>query len=178
MTTHQQCCAWLRAVMPRRPWLSTPAAGKALALAAALTFAGLAGWVSPLAAYTVYVTNEKDNTVSIIDSSKLEVIKTIKVGQRPRGITLSKDQKWLFICTSDDNTVQVWDTETLAFVKTLPSGPDPELFILHPAGNPLYVANEDDNLITVVDVGENRVVAEIAVGVEPEGLGISPDGSL
>ena len=32
----------------------------------------LVAGVSPLAAYTVYVTNEKDNTVSIIDSSKLE----------------------------------------------------------------------------------------------------------
>ena len=87
MTTHQQCFAWLRAVVARRPLLSTPAFGKALALAAALTVAGLVGWVSPLAAYTVYVSNEKDNTVSIIDSSELEVIKTIKVGQRPRGAT-------------------------------------------------------------------------------------------
>ena len=59
----------------------------------------LAAWLltSTAAAYTVYVTNEKDNTVSIIDSTKLEVIKTVKVGQRPRGITLSKDAKWLLI---------------------------------------------------------------------------------
>ena len=144
-----------------------------MALAAALTFAA-----PSLQAYTVYVTNEKDNTVSVIDSGKLEVIKTLKVGQRPRGVALTKDEKWLLICTSDDNNVQVWDTQTLQLVKTLPSGPDPELFILHPAGNPLYVANEDDNLITVIDIAGNNVVAEIPVGVEPEGLGISPDGSL
>jgi len=88
-------------------------------------------------AYTVYITNEKDNTVSIIDSGKLEVIKTIKVGQRPRGITLSKDHRWLLVCTSDDNIVQVYDARTMEYVKSLPSGQDPEQFILHPDGNPL-----------------------------------------
>lgn len=69
----------------------------------------LATWLLTTAAsaYTVYVTNEKDNTVSIIDSTKLEVIKTVKVGQRPRGVILSKDAKWLLICASDDNHIQV-----------------------------------------------------------------------
>ena len=70
-------------------------------------------------AYTVYVTNEKDNTVTIIDSDKLEVIKTVKVGQRPRGVILSKDHKWLLICASDDNNVQVFDARTMEYVKTL-----------------------------------------------------------
>src|SRR5689334_19826343 len=89
-------------------------------------FAVLAALAVPerLAAFTVYVSNEKDNTVSIIDSNKLEVVKTIKVGQRPRGVTLSKDEKWLLVCASDDNSVQVYDTETMELVKTLPSGPD------------------------------------------------------
>ena len=141
----------------------------------------LAAWLlTPTAAsaYTVYVTNEKDNTVSIIDSAKLEVVKTVKVGQRPRGITLSKDHRWLLVCASDDNSVQVYDARTMEFVKSLPSGPDPELFILHPSGNPLYIANEDDNLVTVVDIEKDTVLAEIPVGVEPEGMGISPDGKL
>src|SRR5262245_60832763 len=103
-------------------------------------------------AYTVYVTNEKDGTVSIIDSAKLEVVRTVKVGQRPRGVTLTKDHRWLLICASDDNTVQVYDARTMELVKSLPSGQDPELFVLHPAGQMLYIGNEEDNLVTVVDV--------------------------
>src|SRR5262245_65334390 len=103
-------------------------------------------------AYTVYVSNEKDGTVSIIDSAKLEVVKTVKVGQRPRGITLTKDHRWLLVCASDDNSVQVYDARTMELVKSLPSGQDPELFVLHPAGQMLYIGNEEDNLVTVVDV--------------------------
>jgi PQQ-dependent catabolism-associated beta-propeller protein len=141
------------------------------ALAATLT-------ANSAAAYTVYVTNEKDNSVSVIDSEKLEVIKTVKVGQRPRGIIMSQDGKWIIVCTSDDNEVRVYDAQTLEYVKSLPSGPDPELLTLHPDGKRLYIANEDDNLVTVVDIESGRVITDIPVGVEPEGMGMSPDGKV
>jgi PQQ-dependent catabolism-associated beta-propeller protein len=129
-------------------------------------------------AYTAFVTNEKDNSVSVIDTEKMEVTKTFKVGQRPRGVILSNDAKWLIVCTSDENLIQVYDTKTYELVKTLPSGPDPELLTLHPSGNPLYVANEDDNLVTVIDINSGKVVTDIPVGVEPEGMGMSPDGKV
>ncbi len=119
-------------------------AGMALALAS--------GGPGPVGAFTVYVSNEKDNTVSVIDSETLSVVETIKVGQRPRGIILTKDGRQLLVCASDDDTVQVFDVASRKLVKTLPSGPDPELLILHPTGNPLYIANEDDNLVTVIDL--------------------------
>ena len=40
---------------------------------------------------TIYVSNEKDDTLSVIDSDTLEVIKTIEVGMRPRGIIFNQD---------------------------------------------------------------------------------------
>ncbi len=66
----------------------------------ALLLAALVLAPAAASAYTVFVTNEKDNTVSIIDSAKLEVVKTVKVGQRPRGVILSKDHRWLLVCAS------------------------------------------------------------------------------
>ena len=127
-------------------------------------------------AQTVYVSNEKDNSIAILDGKTGELKQTIAVGQRPRGITLSHDKKALYICASDDDTIQVLDLETGKITHTLPSGDDPETFALHPNGRLLYVSNEDDNLATVIDVEKREVVAEIPVGVEPEGVGISGDG--
>ena len=100
-----------------------------LAAAAATVF-----MTGPASAYMVYVSNEKDNTVSVVDSTTMEVVKTINVGQRPRGITISHDGKLIYLCASDDDSIEVIDTATLQIVDTLPSGPDPELFVLSPDG--------------------------------------------
>ena len=99
-----------------------------------------------------YITNEKDNTVSVIDIKKKKVINTVKVGQRPRGIIMSKDGKLVLICASDDDRVEVRDAKTMKLKYHLPSGPDPELFILSPDDDTLYIANEDDAMVTVVDL--------------------------
>lgn len=131
---------------------------------------------APLHAREIFVSNEKGNSITIIDGTALEPVETIKVGNRPRGIILSPDGAHLYICASDDHTIQIMDTATRAIVGTLPSGPDPELMDLSPDGSIMYVANEDDNLVTVIDIPSRTVLAEIPVGVEPEGMGVSHDG--
>ena len=60
---------------------------------AALVAMGVACLTADAGAYTIYVSNEKDNTVSVIDSNKLAVVATWKVGRRPRGVALSLDGK-------------------------------------------------------------------------------------
>src|SRR3546814_12316835 len=94
-------------------------------------------------AYTVYVSNEKGNSITVIDSDTLEVKDTIRVGQRPRGIMLTKDGKHLLICAGDDDTVQILYVATDQIVCDLPSGPDPEQLNIHPSGNPLSIATAD-----------------------------------
>ena len=47
---------------------------------------GLVLAAAPAHAYVAYVSNEKSNTVTVIDTATWTVTKTIKVGQRPRGI--------------------------------------------------------------------------------------------
>jgi PQQ-dependent catabolism-associated beta-propeller protein len=123
----------------------------------------------------IFVSNEKGNSISIIGEN-LELVEEVPVGNRPRGIALSSDGRFLYICASDDNTIQVFDTEAREVVGTLPSGPDPELLVLSPDDALIYVANEDDNMVTVVDIAAKAAITEIPVGVEPEGMGVSHDG--
>ena len=50
---------------------------------------------SPAFAFTAYVSNEKGNSISIIDTDKFEVTKTVPVGHRPRRVCLgpSRDDR-------------------------------------------------------------------------------------
>ncbi len=83
--------------------------------------------------------------MSVIDLDQMKTVQTVPVGQRPRGITITPDGKYILVCASDDDTIQIIDAATLQIVGNLPSGPDPETFALAASGNPLYVSNENDN---------------------------------
>ncbi|WP_108259297.1 YVTN family beta-propeller repeat protein [Mangrovicoccus ximenensis] len=126
----------------------------------------------------IWVTNEKDDTISVIDIDSLEVTRTIPTGERPRGITFSHDYSRVYICASDSDTVQVMDPETGEILHDLPSGEDPEQFVLHPDDRHLWIANEDDAVTTVVDTESRTVIAQINVGIEPEGMAVNEAGSI
>ena len=133
---------------------------------------------APARGAEIWVTNEKDDTISVIDIATMAVVRTVATGERPRGITFSRDYKRLFICASDSNTVQVMDPETGTVLHNLPSGEDPEQFALSPDNKHLYISNENDAITTVVETDSRHVVAQIPVGIEPEGAAVSPDGKV
>lgn len=131
---------------------------------------------TPLFAGTAFISNERDNTISVIDTKSWEVVKTFDVGMRPRGILLNSDYSKLYVCASDSDRVEIYDAKTFEFITDLPSGDDPEQFALHPNDRLLFIANEDDDIVSVVDTETHQVLAQIEVGIEPEGMGVSPDG--
>ena len=143
-----------------------------------------------------YVSNEDGHTVTVIDTDKNEVVATIPVGKRPRGLSLSHDGSLLYVALSglpkcppsvpDEECeklgrdlkadgVAAVDTKTLKVVKVFAAGSDPEQFDLAKDGR-LYVANEDAATATVLDTKTGAIVARVPVGKEPEGVRISPDG--
>src|ERR1700751_4740276 len=133
---------------------------------------------APARGYVAYVSNEKGNPVSVIDTDSWTVTDTIKVGQRPRGIEFTRDGKFVMVAVGDDDTMQVIDAKTQAIVDSLPSARDPELFAQDAAGKTLYVANENDNAVTVIGLEKRARLGDIQVGVEPEGMTVSPDGKI
>ncbi|MEQ1671520.1 MAG: hypothetical protein ABL893_11730, partial [Hyphomicrobium sp.] len=137
----------------------------------AIALALLVTSAASVQAATAFISNEKDNTISVLDLETLKVVKTVPVGRRPRGMVLSPDMKELFICAGDDNRLEVMDTATFEITrKHETSGPDPELLDISPDGKILYIANEDDGLVTVLNREDGKALAEIQIGVEPEGM--------
>jgi YVTN family beta-propeller protein len=46
----------------------------------------------------LFISNERDNTVTVIDAATLKVTKTIPVGRRPRGLVISPDFREVLVC--------------------------------------------------------------------------------
>jgi PQQ-dependent catabolism-associated beta-propeller protein len=144
-------------------------------LLSTLVFVSASAWADPT--YRLFVTNEKSDTVSVIDSRTGELETTLEIGQRPRGIGLSPDHKTLYVALSEENAIGVVDVASLKLLKKLNAGEDPETFDVHPNGN-LYLSNEDDAKATVINPESGEIIEEIRVGLEPEGVAVSPDGSI
>ena len=68
------------------------------------------------------MTNEADNTVSVIDSRTGETEKTIQIGAKPRGIGFSHDRSQIYVALGDEDAIGVIDTESLEVVKKISAG--------------------------------------------------------
>lgn len=86
-----------------------------------------------------YVSNGSDNSVTVIDLSKLQVLATIPVGSEPRGTALSPSGRTLFVANFSDSTVSVIDTSTNAVTSVINLG-QPGSFAPHG----LLVTNNGD----------------------------------
>ncbi|MDA8048728.1 MAG: PQQ-dependent catabolism-associated beta-propeller protein [Rhodospirillales bacterium] len=144
--------------------------GLPLALAAMPAEAAIAGMA--------YTSNEKDNTLSVIDLARMKTVKTVPTGQRPRGMALTSDGGRLLVCQGDSNRVDIFDTKTWKVIGSIDT-PDPEYAALRqPGNNPLYVSNENNALVTVWNIDTQKMLVQMPTGVEPEGMAVSPDGKL
>ena len=81
--------------------------------------------ISPNGA-TAYVTNEGDNTVSVIDTESNDATGMISVGSAPFGVAVTPTGTEVYVTNVGGNTVSVIDTNTNAVTKTISGFEDPE----------------------------------------------------
>jgi YVTN family beta-propeller protein len=149
------------------------------------------------AGYRIYITNEISGDLSVIDSTTLDVVSTIPLGKRPRGIHPSPDGKTIYVALSGSppappgvdesklpppdhsaDGIGVFDVAQNKLVKVLKAGSDPENFDVGHDGKTIYVSNEDASGISFIDVAAGELTKTIKTGEEPEGVTVSPDGKL
>lgn len=124
---------------------------------------------------TAYVSSEKDDALTLIDTQTLAVKGTIATCKRGRHIQRLPDGKLMVACT-DSNAADVIDPATGKSVRRVPLGDEPEAFDISPDGKTIYVSNEDEAEASFVDAASGKVLQSIKVGQEPEGVKLSADG--
>jgi YVTN family beta-propeller protein len=141
-----------------------------LKFSAALLGASMAATAYAAPAFEVYVSNEKSGDVTVIDGANFNVLATISVGKRPRGIHSSPDGKSVYVALSGTP------------VKAPPR--------LDEKGNPVFEKkklkddDDDDDAgadktadgVGIIDVASRKLTGKINAGSDPEEFDLSKDG--
>jgi YVTN family beta-propeller protein len=127
------------------------------------------------AAPWVYVTNNRSDSLTIIDTAKDTVIATIPVGKEPHEVAITPNGNRILVCNAQDNTVSVIDSNVE--VATIPTGRYPHGVAITPDGKKAYVVNFLADSITVIDVQSSKVLETLQnIRSNPRNISITPDG--
>lgn len=125
-----------------------------------------------------YVTNFRDDTVSVIDVASLAVTHTIRVGDGPMGIAAAPDGTAVYVANFRSGTVSVLDTRTQAVRATIDIGGAANSLAVSPDGRSVYVTNTAANTVEIIDTARAAVVTTIPVDPEPAGIALAPTRQL
>ncbi len=126
----------------------------------------------------VFISSEKDNAITVLDSKSLQQIALIKTCKRPRDMHITADRERLIVLCGDDGKADIIDIAQKKVVDRLHLDAGAELFDLSPDGKTLYYTNEDDAQLAMVDLATKKALKSIKVGEEPEGVKVAPDGKI
>ena len=132
----------------------------------------------------LYVANENDNTVTIIDMEKRARLGEVQVGVEPEGMGLSPDGKILVNTSETTNMAHFIDTQTREIVANVLVDARPRFAEFKPDGSELWVSAEIGGTVSVIDPAKHAVKKKITFdipglrkeAIQPVGISITRDG--
>jgi YVTN family beta-propeller protein len=142
------------------------------------------GWtvVSPDSS-TVYVINDTDGTVSVINASTNTVTSVITVGSLPAQGGISPDGKTLYVLNEAADNVAIISTASNTVTGTFKIGKHGDGLAVSPDGKELYlgrayVFRNGKGTIKSVDTTTNKITSTVVLGaLDPLTVLFRPDGS-
>ena len=124
----------------------------------------------------VLVTNWCSYDLSIISTESQKVVKTIKIGAYPRGITVSQDSQFAYIAQMGGSVIHKINLRT--YEKELLSiGSNPRAIVLSPDNSILYATLNSSGRVVAFDLNSKKVIKSVKTGAASRSLDISSDGS-
>jgi len=128
----------------------------------------------------IYVSNEADSTLDVVDGKSLNVTNKIKLSAHPNNIAVAKDGKRVYVgIIQAPGGVDVIDTTTMMNLKTLPTQGSIHNVYVTPDGKYVVAGSIAGKTVNVFDAKtDERVwVLDMGLGVRPMAFLANPDGS-
>ncbi|MCI5121350.1 MAG: hypothetical protein D3908_09225, partial [Candidatus Electrothrix sp. AUS4] len=135
-----------------------------IALCMILFYAAVAGAAEPAA--LMYVANEGDHNVMVVNLETEEILATIPTGYSPHAIVFAGGKA--YVNNRGSEYLSVINTETLE-VKEIPLEAISFQLALSPDGEKIAVSYKNALMVSLVDVASDTVVANLPLGETPEG---------
>src|SRR6202008_1315729 len=132
----------------------------------------------------MYVANENDNTVTVIDLQKRTRLGDIQVGVEPEGMAISPDGKILINTSEPTNMAHFIDTGTRQIGANVLVDSRPRFAEFKRDGSELWVSSEIGGTVWIMDPVKHPVTGKIEFSspglrreaIQPVGIGITKDG--
>ncbi|WP_243298288.1 YncE family protein [Bacillus litorisediminis] len=125
----------------------------------------------------LYVANQDDNNLYVIDTATLEVLHKRRLGTCPVRLVFSPDGRYALIPNRESGDLSIIET---AFklkdmvrpweVKRIRVGVWPGGVVFNPEGTKAFVANNKTNDISVINMETLEEEARIPAGIHPDGI--------
>jgi|GEM_PF-1712726 len=128
----------------------------------------------------VYVGDQKNDKVYVIDTTTSIVTANINVGHSPYGVAVSPDGSKVYVANYDNgtgNTVSVINTATSNVTATVNVGVGPFGVAVSPDETKVYVTNGGSSTVSIIDTATNTVTAPVDGLKNPGGITINPTGT-
>jgi YVTN family beta-propeller protein len=122
------------------------------------------------------LTANTDNwSVTVVDTAANMVLREIKVGRRPEGVTWIGKGPLAAVTCYFDNQVMIVDTEAGKVVETFAVDPEPYGIVADKEGKRAWVTHEYPALVSEIDLAARKVVRKLPAGAFLRGIALSPD---
>ena len=124
----------------------------------------------------LYVVCEDGDSLLAVDTETKQVVQSVKVGHKPKGLAISPDGKSLYVSNEWSDTVSEIDAATFTVKRTLKTGWGPVGLVTDRAGKTLYVANSIADSVSLIDLATGEEIKRFVTHRYPEQMMLSRDG--
>lgn len=141
----------------------------------------------------IYVANEGDGTISIINGEKLEVIKTVKLKGMPHNVNVDPLGRYFYATNHEEDVeestghdsdlhaghvpyLRILDIKSNKLLHSIPMSEIAAHVVPSKDGSFVYVSREGGNTIVEVEIDKEQITRTFKVGEGPHGIVLSNDG--
>ena len=127
----------------------------------------------------LWVVNQDNDSVSVINATTNARIAEIPIGSAPRALAITPAGE-VWVTNKQSATISVIDPSSLAVVRTipLPFASQPFGVAAAPTGGYVYVVLEGTGRLLKIDAGSDAIVDSLDVGANPRHVSVTGDGGL